>query len=316
MSRTVNENDKIQGAGMGRRIGALLLDYLILSVISFVWVLAVILITGPEEMMTAIFYPDFGKVYFPYRLMYIGVAVIEFLYYVFQESSKYEATLGKRVAKLQVVCKNGQKARVLDIVVRSIMRVLPMLLAYIFITNIGFFIFSFIEFLTYFVVLFNKDHRALHDFVAGTVVSKKEDVQQKRSAQAMPEINIKLPSPEEIKASAMSGSDYDKTTAPVGKGQKILCISGMYKGAELPLDAPIIMGRDSRACNLIFENDTKGVSKVHCRIEMTAIGVTIVDMGSTYGTTVNGKKITAGEKVRLNVGERFRIGKAEEFIVQ
>ncbi|MBO5341722.1 MAG: RDD family protein [Lachnospiraceae bacterium] len=311
MSKKVNETDKIQAAGLGKRIVAYLLDSLILGVVGSIPVVIIMLATGIEEMTVALMNPEYAKVYVPYKIMMLVVPVVEFLYFFLQESSGFEATLGKRALSLKVVYEDGVRGRTLDMMVRSIIRVLPYLVGITFGGVIGT-ICSIVAFVVMFIPLFNKRHRALHDFVAGTVVADAVTVEEKRNAAAVPEINVKLPSVEEIKSS----SDNVKTSAPMAKTRKILCTSGLYKGATLPLDAPIIIGRDRKFCNLIYENDTKGVSKVHCRVEVTGAGVTLVDLGSTYGTTVNGNQIVANEKVRLNVGDRFHFGKYEEFVVQ
>jgi pSer/pThr/pTyr-binding forkhead associated (FHA) protein len=61
-----------------------------------------------------------------------------------------------------------------------------------------------------------------------------------------------------------------------------------------------------------FIVDSALVSRVHCRLELTADEkLELEDLGSTNGTLVNGKKIT---KVTLNDGDMVTIGRVQ-FVV-
>src|SRR5688572_10487847 len=51
--------------------------------------------------------------------------------------------------------------------------------------------------------------------------------------------------------------------------------------------------------------DDNAVARIHAVIEFGADGVSLVDMGSTSGTFVNGAKI---HKVKLNNGDQVTIG--------
>lgn len=50
------------------------------------------------------------------------------------------------------------------------------------------------------------------------------------------------------------------------------------------------------------------VSRLHCRLTATDDTVEVVDLKSTNGTYVNGKRIT---KARLAKGDRLRVGRVE-----
>jgi ABC transport system ATP-binding/permease protein len=67
-----------------------------------------------------------------------------------------------------------------------------------------------------------------------------------------------------------------------------------------------------RAPRSDFVVDSALVSRVHCRLELSAADqLELEDLGSTNGTFVNGKKIT---KVTLNDGDMVTIGRVQ-FVV-
>jgi S1-C subfamily serine protease len=95
-------------------------------------------------------------------------------------------------------------------------------------------------------------------------------------------------------------------------------VSGQYAGAEIPLGARTIIGRDPAQCNIVFDGGTKGVSGVHCELNVVGAAVTLTDRGSSYGTFLsNGVKLTPNQPYTLISGSRFTIGSDRtEFILR
>lgn len=90
------------------------------------------------------------------------------------------------------------------------------------------------------------------------------------------------------------------------------CVGGTLKGMSFPLTARVVIGRDPKRCAIIYPKDAKGISGVHCAAEPMPDGrILLTDLGSTYGTMVNGRKLTAGTGVCVNPGERFTLGGSE-----
>lgn len=315
-----NSFDNVKGAGLGGRLGAIILDMLIIYMFYGLAVLIISLVTGFDNMMAAFLNVEYASVYMPYKLVMLAFPVIWCVYSIILEGGKKESTWGKRAAKLRVVTISGNRAKGFDVVVRNTVKVLPTLLSSLFFDNAVISTLGSILMLVYFIVpVCNKNHRTIHDFVSGMVVAKKDEVENSRKKEVVPELNIKLPSVDEIKSmreAEKNEEKTDKTVAPVHKEKKLVCVSGMYNGNELPLDGTITMGRDGDNCDLIFDDDTRGVSRMHCRIEVLGGKVSIVDLGSTYGTYVNGAAIKADERKTLTIGDRIKLGKNEEFVVQ
>lgn len=306
--------NKINGTKLGGRLGAYLLDSLVIYGIYFVAAMIIIFATDYEQMMVAATNPAYGAVYTPFRVLMVASPVCSFLYFTLMESGKKEASVGKRACKFQVVKVDGTKVRMLDILVRNAVKVLPMLINAVFTSTAMVAIAGILNVVYFIVPLCNKQHKALHDYVAGTIVAKREEVATARSSGVIPPVNIVLPNLREEDSAAVG---FEKTVAPSMMAKKLVCVGGQYQGAEFPIDAPITMGRDSAACDLIFDNETKGVSKVHCKLEMKNGKLLLADMGSTYGTVVNNsKQLVARDEIELRAGDRFRIGKLEEFVIQ
>lgn len=65
------------------------------------------------------------------------------------------------------------------------------------------------------------------------------------------------------------------------------------------------VGRAPRADFIV---DAALVSRLHCRLEAGDDSLEVIDLSSTNGTYVNGKRI---ERARLTSGDRLRVGRVE-----
>ena len=68
------------------------------------------------------------------------------------------------------------------------------------------------------------------------------------------------------------------------------------------------VGRASRAD---FVLDVALVSRLHCRLEANGDTLEVIDLSSTNGTFVNGRRVT---RAPLSPGDRLRIGRFEMMI--
>jgi hypothetical protein len=80
-----------------------------------------------------------------------------------------------------------------------------------------------------------------------------------------------------------------------------------------PADAsvgPVLIGRaDGDEIDVVIPDHS--ISKRHCAFATLEGGSTIVDCGSTNGTTVNGVPIARASMVRLNGGETITLGRVQ-----
>ena len=86
--------------------------------------------------------------------------------------------------------------------------------------------------------------------------------------------------------------------------RKAAIIEGALKGKSLDLHDELIIGRAEK-CGLVL--DDTYVSQVHARIFARDDSVMVEDLGSTNGTYLNRRRITA--PAELQRGDRVKIGK-------
>ena len=100
----------------------------------------------------------------------------------------------------------------------------------------------------------------------------------------------------------------------------IKSMAAQHNNISAPLGkAPIIIGRDSSVCKIVFKEDTPGVSSKHCQIYFDSDNNNIIltDLGSSYGTfLMNGMKLNPNTPTRLNAKDYFYLAsKGNTFIV-
>ena len=106
------------------------------------------------------------------------------------------------------------------------------------------------------------------------------------------------------------------TVSSASNNYKLQAVGGYMDGRVYPFDGrEIIFGRDATA-SIRFPQDTKGVSRIHCKLFMQGGKVMLMDMGSTYGTYIEGRgKLTPQAPVELKVGDKFCIGEQKNSFI-
>ena len=79
-------------------------------------------------------------------------------------------------------------------------------------------------------------------------------------------------------------------------------VSGLLNGKTYMLTAgtPLIFGRRTEKCNVLFQNETKGISSLHCKVKWCNGKVLIKDLGSTYSTWLD-------EETRLEPNKYYEL---------
>lgn len=91
-------------------------------------------------------------------------------------------------------------------------------------------------------------------------------------------------------------------------------VSGLLNGKTYMLTAgtSLIFGRRTEKCNVLFKNETKGISSIHCKIKWYNGKVLIKDLGSTYGTWLNeGTRLEPNKYYELPDQGVFYLGSKE-----
>lgn len=88
----------------------------------------------------------------------------------------------------------------------------------------------------------------------------------------------------------------------------IRCVQGPIAGREISSTAPVRVGRDYASCQMVFPEGTPGISKNHCEFSLTGMGLAVRDLNSSYGTYVNGRRLSPGELFSLGDGAVVVLG--------
>lgn len=88
-----------------------------------------------------------------------------------------------------------------------------------------------------------------------------------------------------------------------GKVPKVLiqAICGPLQGQSWELLTSLSIGRNPGE-NIVLPPDTSGISRRHCLLARRGDQVTVTDLGSSYGTFLNGSRITANQPVAVSNG--------------
>jgi anti-anti-sigma regulatory factor len=87
---------------------------------------------------------------------------------------------------------------------------------------------------------------------------------------------------------------------------KLKVIEGKPLGATIPVSgAAFVIGRDP-TCQLRPKHESVG--ERHCRIRVAEKHVSIRDLGSDAGTTLNGRKLSPSDSVIAFTGDQLRVG--------
>ena len=99
-------------------------------------------------------------------------------------------------------------------------------------------------------------------------------------------------------------SEPEKKRIVVG----IRCVGGTMNGAVIRIEREVRIGRDPKRCGIVYPEKERGISGLHCAVAPTADGaLTLTDLGSSYGTTANGRKLSANVPCILRAGDQFAL---------
>ncbi len=273
-------------ADIGRRFAALIIDGLILAAIFYGLLLNLL------ELDTI------GGLFWVLYLLSVA-------YGTGCESSKLQATFGKRIMGLAVIDNASQPLTFKKALLRNAVKFSNTLFSALGSMELG----GLIGIGNGGVCLINKERSAGHDLIAKTCVTAaarsqqlgQQGLSQIHHTPEQPQCNVVIPS---AKPSALG----------------IEGLSGYYENVFFPLsEKRVVLGRSAEKCQIIFPDDSRGVSRVHCELllDKEARTVYIKDLGSSNGTFVSGIGKLPGEKgAVLNEGDCFTIGENHSFRIK
>ena len=92
-------------------------------------------------------------------------------------------------------------------------------------------------------------------------------------------------------------------------------LNGAFAGRRFAIDGTVRIGRDGQQCSFVYPAGVNGVSRTHCELSTNGNVVYLRDLGSTYGTFVNGRKLSPNETASLSPGDVFSLGSDEQSFI-
>ena len=93
---------------------------------------------------------------------------------------------------------------------------------------------------------------------------------------------------------------------------RLQATGGYFANRRFPVAGGLVLGRDPSRCNMAYPKDYQGISGAHCRLFNDGGVLYLEDCGSSYGTFCKGRKLAAGERVALTVGDTFYLANPAE----
>lgn len=141
--------------------------------------------------------------------------------------------------------------------------------------------------------------------IVALATKKKKPAQQKVAVTPAP-TPIPAPAPNPVPSPAPAND-------PTAKYPRVQCTAGALVGKRYPITGILRMGRNPNCNEIIIPGDASGVSGVHCQLEYVNGIVYLKDLGSTYGTYLEGKgRLAANQPMPVKVGDRFYLGSKNE----
>lgn len=99
--------------------------------------------------------------------------------------------------------------------------------------------------------------------------------------------------------------------------KQIQGVQGYYCGQLVTIQGVIVLGRNPAQCTLCYPANAGGVSGVHCQLRPMpdGNGIGICDLGSSYGTYVNGNVLVSHMEYRITTGDTISFGDNQVWMV-
>ena len=107
-------------------------------------------------------------------------------------------------------------------------------------------------------------------------------------------------------AQAPRREEAPKPPVPSGQAPIVLVGSGGYfDHKKIVHQGELVIGRHPHRCNVLYPENEKGISALHCKLQRNGTQTWLTDLGSSCGTFVNGEKLRANIPFRLQNGDTF-----------
>jgi len=113
------------------------------------------------------------------------------------------------------------------------------------------------------------------------------------------------------KKEAAEPQTEQSTGGPFG-GLTLLGIGGQMDGCRFPLQgANLAFGRDPNRCAIVYDSGAPGISSLHCQLILQEGAWCLIDLASSYGTYLNGRRLEPSVPNPLRPGDTFWLGQPQ-----
>ena len=119
-------------------------------------------------------------------------------------------------------------------------------------------------------------------------------------------------------ATSAAGQTPEAGHAPIAgdSGLRIQGLSGYFAGRRFAVSGQVRIGRNPNGNDLVYPENTPGVSGSHCMLFIRDGQLYLQDVGSSHGTFLSsGRRLTPNQAVILHVGDRFYLATEKESFV-
>lgn len=102
--------------------------------------------------------------------------------------------------------------------------------------------------------------------------------------------------------------------APGKFSRTLVCEAGDLAGKSFKLGAKTVIGRDEKRCQILYPKNAKGVSTIHATVEISNNMVRVTDENSSYGTWIDGTKLSPGQPVVMHRGQKLYLGSKKQVL--
>lgn len=209
------------------------------------------------------------------------------IYFTLFESSKWQATPGKRLLKIRVTDLSGSRITIGRAAARNLARILSGLLL-----GIG-----------YIMAAFTDKKQALHDQIVNTLVLK--GVPNNDFASNQNDLENPIDSSRVVTAESSTRKRQKWVMAGFDSDGRVIRISFDFDDPRL-LEGGIIIGRDSKTADIHIGDAS--ISRNHARLFRLDQEIWIEDLGSTNGISISGKLLSSQGKILLPSRGTLTIG--------
>ncbi len=116
----------------------------------------------------------------------------------------------------------------------------------------------------------------------------------------------RFPDPAALRAAM--GEVQAALNQPAQSRLRLAGTAGQFAGERFTLYAPLQLGRQPGACQILFPPRTPGVSRLHCRVELAWGAVLVTDLESRYGTFLGNDRLISGVPAAWKPGQLLALG--------